>query len=274
MWRPLTGVRGPHARCLKTHMLPAIAELASEEQLRKFNAGWCPKCIGFCTCKACMTRPVTRPSLALHGPQQQCAFARHTLHWIAPEVQRLHEAKVAEVCSSSPCCSVALLGAAQTGPWQRPGCMRQVSLHAASLDMLRWSPACFHACKQHCLLAKWQPGSVLAPALTGLLLPASGSGSQYCFDCAAQARMAGKCLHSMPAAKRHEAERELCDRCGVTIADLVWGSRECHQDEQQSFCFSCAEEMRHDMAAPQVHPMCLSSRMTCHVDVAAYVDLV
>lgn len=54
-------------------------------------------CIGLCSCKRCMQRGYSHPSLPDHGPRQRAEFARHTLHWIAPEVQRLHQAKAAEV---------------------------------------------------------------------------------------------------------------------------------------------------------------------------------
>lgn len=54
-------------------------------------------CIGLCSCKRCMTSRVLARSLAQQGLQQQAELARHTLHWIAPELRRLHAAKASEV---------------------------------------------------------------------------------------------------------------------------------------------------------------------------------
>lgn len=83
-------------------MLPAMAALASPQQLQKFRLGWCPQCIGWCNCKRCLSMQVPHPSLATHGGKQHTAFAQHLLRWTAPELRRLHEAKVKEVGGSFP----------------------------------------------------------------------------------------------------------------------------------------------------------------------------
>lgn len=82
-----------------------IKDVATDEEWRRYAAGWCPRCLGFCTCRACMRKP--HPRAPYTAPAHQAhEFARHVLRYVGPLLADQQRHKEAEVGSNaSPCLS-------------------------------------------------------------------------------------------------------------------------------------------------------------------------
>lgn len=73
-----------------------IAKVCTDEEWRRYAAGWCPRCLGFCTCRACMRKPHPREQYS--APEHQVEeYARHVLRYVGPLLADQHAHKVAEV---------------------------------------------------------------------------------------------------------------------------------------------------------------------------------
>ncbi|BDA51374.1 probable lysine-specific demethylase 3A at C-terminar half [Coccomyxa sp. Obi] len=60
-----------------------IQDVATDEEWQRYFEGWCPRCLGLCTCRACMRKPHARA--AYSGPAHQSEeFARHVLRYVGP----------------------------------------------------------------------------------------------------------------------------------------------------------------------------------------------
>lgn len=79
-----------------------IQEVATDEEWQKYAEGWCPRCLGLCTCRACMRKPHART--AYSGPAHQTEeFARHVLRYVGPLLADQQRDKNSEVCITPFC---------------------------------------------------------------------------------------------------------------------------------------------------------------------------
>ena len=60
-----------------------IQEVATDEEWQKYTEGWCPRCLGLCTCRACMRKPHARAAYSAPAHQTE-EFAHHVLRYVAP----------------------------------------------------------------------------------------------------------------------------------------------------------------------------------------------
>ena len=67
-----------------------------DEEWQRYAAGWCPRCLGFCTCRACMRKPHPREDYSAPKHQER-EYARHVLRYVAPLLAGQHALKLAEV---------------------------------------------------------------------------------------------------------------------------------------------------------------------------------
>lgn len=75
-----------------------IERVATDEEWQRYAEGWCPRCLGFCTCRACMRKP--HPRAAYSAPEHQAEeYARHVLRYVGPLLADQQRHKDAEVCA-------------------------------------------------------------------------------------------------------------------------------------------------------------------------------
>lgn len=73
-----------------------IAEVCTDEEWRRYAQGWCPRCLGFCTCRACMRKPFARAAYCAPEHQEE-EYAHHVLRYVAPLLADQHRHKLVEV---------------------------------------------------------------------------------------------------------------------------------------------------------------------------------
>ena len=79
-----------------------IEGVATDEEWQRYREGWCLRCLGFCTCRACMRKPF--PRAAYSPPDHQAdEYARHVLRYVGPLLADQQRHKDKEVCI--PCMS-------------------------------------------------------------------------------------------------------------------------------------------------------------------------
>ncbi|CAL8468356.1 g7896 [Coccomyxa elongata] len=104
-------------RCCE--LMQYIQQVATDEEWQRYAEGWCPRCLGFCTCRACMRKP--HPRAAYSAPEHQAGeYARHVLRYVAPllaDQQRHKDAEAATVNDQQPYAEVE---------WEDPGDFRHL----------------------------------------------------------------------------------------------------------------------------------------------------
>lgn len=81
----------------------ATTPQVTEEQLAKFDKGWCPKCLGICACKRCMSKPCNTVGggAPVFDELQRREFATHMLAVLKPHVDAYLTARDEEVAAGN-----------------------------------------------------------------------------------------------------------------------------------------------------------------------------
>ncbi|CAL8466277.1 g5813 [Coccomyxa elongata] len=77
-----------------------IQEVATDEEWQKYSEGWCPRCLGLCTCRACMRKPHARAAYSAPAHQAE-EFARHVLRYVGPLLADQQRDKDAEATAGT-----------------------------------------------------------------------------------------------------------------------------------------------------------------------------
>ncbi|BDA43691.1 probable lysine-specific demethylase 3B at C-terminar half [Coccomyxa sp. Obi] len=81
-------------------LMDYIEEVATDEEWQRYAEGWCPRCLGFCICRACMRKP--HPRAAYSAPEHQTEeYARHVLRYVGPLVADQQRHKDAEAAAGN-----------------------------------------------------------------------------------------------------------------------------------------------------------------------------
>ena len=77
----------------------------TQQQVDRYDQGWCPRCLGICACSKCLNKaaPAVGGAAPVFSSKQEKAFALHMLAVLRPHIADFTAARDAEASFCSAC---------------------------------------------------------------------------------------------------------------------------------------------------------------------------